>query len=233
MVFVEGQEWPELPKENMDSDASGCCCTNYTASPRPLPTQRLYNNQYRYQLHVAGNATQIQDLDPSANHPVLCQPTTSTLMTSSSWQLPPYAAAQRSQPLQTAACMSLPNADLNNTDQRDTSQHHCSGKNTVQDIQTPITGPTNRENSYVTRLPTLIQHVRCCTDASLPPDQPHQNPRVAGIAILFVNPQVQPAQTIYIKARSSWRRQQLWLSLSSSTASSTSTIPASFRIANN
>jgi hypothetical protein len=37
-------------------------------------------------------------------------------------------------------------------------------------------------------------------DASTLPDQPNQQPRRAGIGILFVNTQVKPVQTIYIKA---------------------------------
>lgn len=46
----------------------------------------------------------------------------------------------------------------------------------------------------------LIQGVRCYTDASLTPDHTPQPPRSAGLGIFFVNPQVRPTQTIYIKA---------------------------------
>lgn len=56
---------------------------------------------------------------------------------------------------------------------------------------------------YFIRMPALIQGVRCYTNASLTPDQPSMQPRTAGLGIFFVNPQVPPTQTIYIKAQAS------------------------------
>lgn len=56
---------------------------------------------------------------------------------------------------------------------------------------------------HTIRLPALIQGVKCYTDASLTPDQLHQQPKLARLGILFVNPQAQPTQTIYIQAQAS------------------------------
>ena len=49
-------------------------------------------------------------------------------------------------------------------------------------------------------MPALLPGVRCYTDASLLPDHTLSPPRTAGIGIFLVNTQVQPVQTIYIKA---------------------------------
>jgi hypothetical protein len=54
---------------------------------------------------------------------------------------------------------------------------------------------------YTIELPALLTGVRCYVDASTAPDLPTQPPRIAGLGILFVNTQVQPVQTIYIKAQ--------------------------------
>ena len=56
------------------------------------------------------------------------------------------------------------------------------------------------EDRYLVRLPALLQGVRCYTDASTTPDLPSLTSRNAGIRLLIINTQVQPAQTIYIKA---------------------------------
>jgi hypothetical protein len=54
---------------------------------------------------------------------------------------------------------------------------------------------------YTIQVPALLPGVRCYVDASTAPDQPSLPPRKASLGILFVNTQVQPAQTIYIKAQ--------------------------------
>jgi hypothetical protein len=56
------------------------------------------------------------------------------------------------------------------------------------------------ENRYLVRFLDSLQGVRCYTDASTSPDLPSSNPRIAGIGLFIINTQVQPAQTIYIKA---------------------------------
>jgi ribonuclease HI len=50
-------------------------------------------------------------------------------------------------------------------------------------------------------LPGLLPGVRCYTDASLTPDLQSLQPRLAGIGLFIINTQVQPTQTIYIKAK--------------------------------
>jgi hypothetical protein len=49
-------------------------------------------------------------------------------------------------------------------------------------------------------MPASLPGVRCYTDASTSPDLPSNLSRDAGIGIFIVNNQVQPVQTIYIKA---------------------------------
>ena len=72
---------------------------------------------------------------------------------------------------------------------------------------TPI-NPTYRNSvtlvdRLTVHLPELLQGVRCYTDASITPDLPSFPPRAraAGIGLFIINTQVNPAQTIYIKAK--------------------------------
>jgi len=70
---------------------------------------------------------------------------------------------------------------------------------------TPI-NPTYRNSMTLVdrltvHLPGLLQGVRCYTDASVTPDLPSFPPRAAGIDLFIINTQVNPAQTIYIKAK--------------------------------
>ena len=60
--------------------------------------------------------------------------------------------------------------------------------------------PSQQADRYTVQVPALLPGVRCYVDASTVPDHPSLPPRMAGLGILFVNTQVQPAQTIYIKA---------------------------------
>ena len=53
---------------------------------------------------------------------------------------------------------------------------------------------------YTIQMLASLPGVRCYVDASTALDHPSQQPRLAGLGIFFVNTQVQPAQTIYIKA---------------------------------
>lgn len=56
------------------------------------------------------------------------------------------------------------------------------------------------KDRYLVRHPGLLHGVRCYTDASTSPDLPSPNSRNAGIGLFIINTQVQPSQTIYIKA---------------------------------
>jgi hypothetical protein len=56
------------------------------------------------------------------------------------------------------------------------------------------------EDRYLVRSPGLLQGVRCYTDASTSTDLPSTPPRNAGIGLFIINTQVNPVQTIYIKA---------------------------------
>lgn len=60
----------------------------------------------------------------------------------------------------------------------------------------------HQTNRFTVLNPILLPRVRCYTDASITPDQPPQQLRLAGLGVFFVNTQVQPAQTIYIRR---WR----------------------------
>lgn len=59
---------------------------------------------------------------------------------------------------------------------------------------------TQLMDRFAIQLPVLIPGIRCFVDASTSPDQPNQHARRAGIGIFIVNTQVQPVQTIYVKA---------------------------------
>jgi len=61
--------------------------------------------------------------------------------------------------------------------------------------------PSQQADRYTVQVPALLPGVRCYVDASTVPDHPSLPPRMAGLGILFVNTQVQPAQTIFIKAQ--------------------------------
>jgi hypothetical protein len=64
---------------------------------------------------------------------------------------------------------------------------------------THASNPTHQMDRYAVQVPALLG-IRCFVDASTMPDQPNQPARQAGIGIFIVNTQVQPMQTIYIKA---------------------------------
>jgi hypothetical protein len=56
-------------------------------------------------------------------------------------------------------------------------------------------------NRFTVLHPALLPGIRCYVDAATAPDNQPTIIRKAGIGILFVNPQVQPVQTIYIRAQ--------------------------------
>jgi hypothetical protein len=56
------------------------------------------------------------------------------------------------------------------------------------------------ENSNATAIPALLLDSRCYVDASTSLDQAGAAPTIAGLGIFILNFQVQPTQTIYIKA---------------------------------
>lgn len=77
-------------------------------------------------------------------------------------------------------------------------QHHSQQ---TQGIESPNADTsTHQVDRYTIWVPALLPGVRCFVDAFALPDQPSQHARRAGIGILFVNTQVHPVQTIYIKA---------------------------------
>ena len=55
--------------------------------------------------------------------------------------------------------------------------------------------------AYEITAPALLQGSRCYVDASTALDQPHLQPRFAGLGVFILNLQEQPAQAIYIKAK--------------------------------
>lgn len=57
-----------------------------------------------------------------------------------------------------------------------------------------------RMNRYTISAPALLQGIRYFVDASTSPHQPSIHLRQAGLGILLVNTEVQPTQTVYIKA---------------------------------
>lgn len=76
----------------------------------------------------------------------------------------------------------------------------CANHNNVPGTLFSNAGSIDWMDRYWIQMLLLIQGVRCYTDASLTPDHAPQPPRSAGLGIFFVNPQVRPTQTIYIKA---------------------------------
>jgi len=68
--------------------------------------------------------------------------------------------------------------------------------------QPHTTNRTNRTtNRYTIHTPALLQTIGCYSDASMLPAKSSPMPREAGIGVFIVNTQVQPTQTIYIKAK--------------------------------
>jgi len=65
--------------------------------------------------------------------------------------------------------------------------------------QTPGS-PNPVMHRYIIHQPALLPGVRCYANASTPPGSPSLSSKTAGLGVFFVNAQVQPAQTIYIKA---------------------------------
>lgn len=55
--------------------------------------------------------------------------------------------------------------------------------------------------SHQVAVPALIYGCRCYVDASTTPDQPNQQPTLAGLGIFLLNPQDQPIHALYIRAR--------------------------------
>lgn len=77
-----------------------------------------------------------------------------------------------------------------------TTQHGLSGMNDLL--------PGNRlhmTDRYTTHTPAMLQGIQCYADASTPPDQASMTNKLAGIGVFIVNTQVQPTQTVYIKAK--------------------------------
>jgi ribonuclease HI len=85
---------------------------------------------------------------------------------------------------------------LNENQQSDHSSQTLLGMNSVH-----AGNPSQQMNRYTVHMPALLPGVRCYVDASTLPDNPTMSNRKAGLGILFVNTQVQPAQTIFIKAQ--------------------------------
>lgn len=77
-----------------------------------------------------------------------------------------------------------------------TTQHGLSGMNDLL--------PGNQlhmTNRYTTHTPAMLQDIQCYADASTPLDQASMTNRLAGIGVFIVNTQMQPTQTVYIKAK--------------------------------
>jgi ribonuclease HI len=53
---------------------------------------------------------------------------------------------------------------------------------------------------HLLTFPTLLEGVRCYTDASIPPDNLSTNLRNAGLGVFIINTNLDPVQMIYIKA---------------------------------
>jgi ribonuclease HI len=58
-----------------------------------------------------------------------------------------------------------------------------------------------RINRYRVTVPALLQGHMCYVDASTTPDQPNQQPSLAGLGVFILNLQEQPTQAMYIKAK--------------------------------
>jgi hypothetical protein len=56
-------------------------------------------------------------------------------------------------------------------------------------------------NKYTIATPDLLQGTRCYVDASTSPDQPNGHTRMAGLGVFIFNSQIQPSQSIYIRAK--------------------------------
>jgi hypothetical protein len=68
-------------------------------------------------------------------------------------------------------------------------------------MNSALAGAPSQVDRYTVQVPAILPGIRCYVDASTQPDQTSRSPRLAGLGILFVNTQVQPAQTIYTKAK--------------------------------
>ena len=67
-----------------------------------------------------------------------------------------------------------------------------------------IQGRSNPQmNRFILHMPAIVPGIRCYVVASTTPNLPSLPSRMAGLGIFFVNTQIQPAQTIYIKAHMS------------------------------
>lgn len=65
---------------------------------------------------------------------------------------------------------------------------HVQTSRNTQGMTSLLAGIAAQINPYFISLPSLIQGIRCFSDASLTPNQSSQLPRSAGIGIFFVNP---------------------------------------------
>ena len=66
-----------------------------------------------------------------------------------------------------------------------------------------LRGSASQMDRFTVLNPVLLSGVRCYVDASTTPDHLSTTNRRAGLGIFIVNQQVQPAQTIYIRAQMS------------------------------
>jgi hypothetical protein len=86
-------------------------------------------------------------------------------------------------------CQFTAHAQAANLDHTTDGTHYMNAGTMVQQM-----------DRFTLQVPALLPATRCFVDASTTPDHPSHSTRKAGIGILFVNTQVQPVQTIYIKA---------------------------------
>jgi hypothetical protein len=86
-------------------------------------------------------------------------------------------------------CQFTAHAQAANLDHTTEGTHYMNAGTMVQQM-----------DRFTLQVPALLPATRCFVDASTTPDHPSHSTRKAGIGILFVNTQVQPVQTIYIKA---------------------------------
>ncbi|XP_066388478.1 uncharacterized protein [Miscanthus floridulus] len=182
---------------------------------RSLATaERATRNDNRFQIKIWTPWQVHQAVAAHTTGYTKCQHLQDRWTGTSAIQLQPLpAAACQSVSLETittSAGMPLSNAGTSqagnhsqhhNDTQMDSTQQQTQLTDTLQGMPFPTAGTTNQMNRYMIRVPALIEGVRCYTDASLMPDQPSLPPRIAGLGIFLVNPQVQPTQTIYIKAQ--------------------------------
>ena len=101
-------------------------------------------------------------------------------------------------------------ANHNNSRSQPIHQHaHTQRAPEQPEAQPPSTKPgmtlplqqVPRMHRYEITASALLQGPRCYVDASTALDQPHLQPRFAGLGVFILNLQEQPAQAIYIKAK--------------------------------